>query len=56
MDFTFDEDQLLFQKTVRDFLEGECTPDAVRAQYNCTEFVGFLVNFSFFQHILNPTQ
>jgi alkylation response protein AidB-like acyl-CoA dehydrogenase len=33
VDFTFDEDQLLFQKTVRDFLEGECTPDAVRAQW-----------------------
>ncbi len=33
MDFTFNEDQLLFQKTVRDFLEGECTPEGVRAQW-----------------------
>ena len=31
MDFTFNEDQLLFQKAVRDFLDGECTPEVVRA-------------------------
>ena len=28
MDFNFSEDQLLFQQTVRDFLDGECTPGA----------------------------
>jgi alkylation response protein AidB-like acyl-CoA dehydrogenase len=33
VDFTFNEDQLLFQKTVRDFLEGECTPEVIRAQW-----------------------
>ena len=31
MDFRFDEDQELLQSTVRDFLEGEVTPEAVRA-------------------------
>jgi alkylation response protein AidB-like acyl-CoA dehydrogenase len=34
MDFTFNEDQLLFQKTVRDFLDGECTPEGIRAQWD----------------------
>jgi alkylation response protein AidB-like acyl-CoA dehydrogenase len=33
MDFTFNEDQLLFQEAVRDFLEGECTPEGIRAQW-----------------------
>jgi alkylation response protein AidB-like acyl-CoA dehydrogenase len=31
MDFGFDEDQLLFQTSVRDFLAKECTPEHVRA-------------------------
>jgi alkylation response protein AidB-like acyl-CoA dehydrogenase len=31
MKFDFTEDQRLLQQTVRDFLTGECTPDAVRA-------------------------
>jgi len=31
MHFVFSEDQLLFQKAVRDFLEGECPPERVRA-------------------------
>ncbi len=31
MDFRHDEDPLLFQETVRDFLTKECTPEAVRA-------------------------
>lgn len=31
MRFAFSEDQLLLQKTVRDFLAAECTPAAVRA-------------------------
>jgi alkylation response protein AidB-like acyl-CoA dehydrogenase len=30
MDFGFSEDQQLLQQTVRDFLEGECTPEWVR--------------------------
>ncbi len=30
MDFSFSEDQLLLQQTVRDFLTGECTADHVR--------------------------
>ena len=30
MEFNFSEDQLLLQQAVRDFLEGECTPVAVR--------------------------
>ena len=30
MQFDFTEDQRLLQQTVRDFLEGECAPDAVR--------------------------
>jgi alkylation response protein AidB-like acyl-CoA dehydrogenase len=30
MEFTFSEDQELLQQTVRDFLEGECTPEHVR--------------------------
>lgn len=33
MDFNFSEDQLLFQQTVRDFLDGECTPERIRAQW-----------------------
>jgi alkylation response protein AidB-like acyl-CoA dehydrogenase len=31
MDFGFSEDQQLLQQTVRDFLDGECTPEWVRA-------------------------
>jgi alkylation response protein AidB-like acyl-CoA dehydrogenase len=31
MRFAFSEDQLLLQKTVRDFLRGECPPERVRA-------------------------
>jgi alkylation response protein AidB-like acyl-CoA dehydrogenase len=31
MRFAFSEDQLLLQKTVRDFLRAECTPERVRA-------------------------
>ena len=31
MDFRFTEDQLTFRDAVRDFLDGECTPTAVRA-------------------------
>ena len=31
MDFTFTEDQLLFQQSVRDFLTNEVTPDSIRA-------------------------
>ncbi len=30
MDFRFDQDQELLQTTVRDFLEGEVTPEVVR--------------------------
>ncbi|MEE2674325.1 MAG: acyl-CoA dehydrogenase family protein [Myxococcota bacterium] len=33
MDFGFSADQLLLQKTVRDFLEGECSPEWVRGQW-----------------------
>lgn len=33
MDFGFSSDQLLLQKTVRDFLEGECSPEWIRAQW-----------------------
>jgi alkylation response protein AidB-like acyl-CoA dehydrogenase len=33
MDFTFTEDQRLFQSTVRDLLEKECAPSAVRAAW-----------------------
>jgi alkylation response protein AidB-like acyl-CoA dehydrogenase len=33
VDFTFSEDQLLFQKTLRDFLEHECRPEGIRAQW-----------------------
>ena len=31
MDFTFTEDQLLFQESVRDFLVNEVTPERIRA-------------------------
>ena len=31
MDFTFTEDQLLFQASTRDFLTGEVTPERIRA-------------------------
>jgi alkylation response protein AidB-like acyl-CoA dehydrogenase len=31
MDFTFTEDQLLFQESVRDFLTNEVTPESIRA-------------------------
>jgi alkylation response protein AidB-like acyl-CoA dehydrogenase len=30
VDFTFDEDQLLFQATLREFLAAECTPELLR--------------------------
>ncbi len=30
MEFNFSEDQLLLQQTVRDFFEGECTPEWIR--------------------------
>lgn len=33
MQFEFSEDQRLLQSTVRDFLDGECTPEWVRAQW-----------------------
>ena len=33
MEFGFSSDQLLLQKTVRDFLEGECSAEWVRAQW-----------------------
>jgi alkylation response protein AidB-like acyl-CoA dehydrogenase len=33
MDFRYDEDPLLFQETVRDFLAKECTPEVVRATW-----------------------
>ena len=37
MDFTFTEDQLLFQESVRDFLVNEVTPERIRASWelNC---------------------
>lgn len=34
MEFGFSEDQRLLQSTVRDFLEGECTPEWVRGQWS----------------------
>lgn len=33
MDFTFTEDQLLFQESVRDFLVNEVTPERIRARW-----------------------
>ena len=33
MDFSFTPDQLLFQEAVRDLLDKECPPDAVRAAW-----------------------
>lgn len=33
MDFTFTEDQLLFQESVRDFLVNEVTPERIRASW-----------------------
>jgi alkylation response protein AidB-like acyl-CoA dehydrogenase len=33
MQFQFSEDQLLLQKTVGDYLRGECTPELLRAQW-----------------------
>ena len=33
MDFTFSEDQLLFQESVRDFLINEVTPESIRAAW-----------------------
>jgi alkylation response protein AidB-like acyl-CoA dehydrogenase len=33
MQFQFTEDQLLLQKTLGDYLRGECTPEALRAQW-----------------------
>lgn len=43
MEFNFDEDQILLQQTVRDFLVGECPVEFVRAQWEtetgrCPEF------------------
>jgi alkylation response protein AidB-like acyl-CoA dehydrogenase len=35
MDFTFSEDQLLFQESVRDFLVNEVTPERIRASWEC---------------------
>jgi len=32
--FTFDEDQLLFQTTLRDFLSNECTPEVIRKAWD----------------------
>ena len=34
MDFTFSEDQLLFQESVRDFLVNEVTPERIRANWD----------------------
>ena len=34
MDFTFTEDQLLFQDSVRDFLVNEVTPERIRASWD----------------------
>jgi alkylation response protein AidB-like acyl-CoA dehydrogenase len=34
VDFTFNEDQLLFQSTVRDFLANECTPEGILAAWD----------------------
>ena len=34
MDFTFSEDQLLFQESVRDFLVNEVTPERIRASWD----------------------
>jgi alkylation response protein AidB-like acyl-CoA dehydrogenase len=34
MDFTFSEDQLLLQQTIREFLAGECTPEFVRGLWD----------------------
>ena len=34
MDFTFSEDQLALQQTVREFLEGECSAGWIRAQWD----------------------
>ena len=34
MDFTFTEDQLLFQESVRDFLVNEVTPERIRASWD----------------------
>jgi alkylation response protein AidB-like acyl-CoA dehydrogenase len=36
MDFTFTEDQLLFQQSVRDFLVNEVTPERIRASWEST--------------------
>ncbi|MFB0950001.1 MAG: acyl-CoA dehydrogenase family protein, partial [Halioglobus sp.] len=33
MDFTFSEDQLLFQESVRDFLVNEVTAERIRASW-----------------------
>ena len=33
MDFTFTEDQLLFQSSVRDFLAAEVTPERIRQSW-----------------------
>ncbi len=33
MDFTFTEDQLLFQESVREFLVNEITPERLRASW-----------------------
>ena len=36
MDFSFSDDQRLFQQTVREFLLGEVTPEHIRAQWQTT--------------------
>ena len=36
MDFTFSEDQLLFQESVRDFLVNEVTPERIRSSWETT--------------------
>jgi alkylation response protein AidB-like acyl-CoA dehydrogenase len=37
MDFTFTEDQLLFQASTRDFLTGEVTPERIRAGWKTSD-------------------
>ena len=41
MDFTFTDDQLLFQESVRDFLVNEVTPARIRATWD-TDTVAML--------------
>ena len=51
MRFSFSEDQLLLQKTVRDFLEGECAVDSVRALWE-TEIGGVETNIPLHRKIM----